>query len=283
MISNTQKRQEIFNQMDAVLKQDSFYFLNSQAGRDHPSGRSKFSSYKDKEVHTQNLSQSRGLHFESEFSKAKQKIHSSRGSDAWNSKNLTGIHTYMYEVNAMPLRTSFLNSIRKRKKQFKNSIREYSKSGERSKSRTRDFRSRKSNKMLGLLNDDTIFDNLPQRIKPRLTTSVDQTRIVPIIPNSSVDFKHLPHHLQMSMQDKVSQVLQKKIARKRHLQKQAYNLSRDTRRDIADRILSKLQNWPTKAQKASKAFKKFYWTKDYSHCAFADEEEIVDGYLVKPT
>ena len=69
-----------------------------------------------------------------------------------------------------------MNSIKKRKKNFRNSIKEISRSSERSKmtSRGQNFRHRLSNPLsqqdkentenLNIQNNDSIFDNLPEKI-----------------------------------------------------------------------------------------------------------------------
>ena len=46
--------------------------------------------------------------------------------------------------------------------------------------------------------------------------------------------------------------------------------------------MKKLKNWPENDQYEGNAFKKFYWTKDYSHWAFASDDETTDGFLLKP-
>ena len=59
-------------------------------------------------------------------------------------------------------------------------------------------------------------------------------------------------------------------------------LSKDGRNEIAQRIMKKLKDWPENDNMFGSTFKKFYWTKDYSHWAFVNDDEISEGFLVKP-
>lgn len=126
--------------------------------------------------------------------------------------------------------------------------------------------------------NESIFENQPKIIKAQNSSVRAYNKMA---SNASLDFKSLPRHLQISMQEKVGQVLKNKMSRARNSYKKRSNQSTDKRQEIALRIISKLQRWPHKEEKDGKAFKKFYWTKDYSHCAFANENEVANGFLVK--
>ena len=97
--------------------------------------------------------------------------------------------------------------------------------------------------------------------------------------NNSVNLKQL-ESTENPIHSRISQVLKKRMSRGRRQTDTAYNLPKDSHKHIAERIMSKLQNWPSKQKKTSK---KFYWTKDYSYCAFVDESEIEDGKALKKT
>lgn len=109
-----------------------------------------------------------------------------------------------------------------------------------------------------------MLDKLPHKISPIICTSVD-IRNSKITANSSLDFKNLPENLQINMHEKVTEMLKNRANRFRSKPKdRMYNLNSNRRQNIALRILSKLQDWPSTEQKTGKSFKKFYWTKDYS-------------------
>ena len=131
------------------------------------------------------------------------------------------------------------------------------------------------------LKDDSIFDNLPEKFRPKVTCSVE-LRKSKAKNSEPTEFSKMSNNFYKPSKDKVSIDLTKKISKLRKKQNDSTKLVRNTRRDIAQRIYFKLQNWPEYDVRQSKPLKKFYWTKDYSHCAFASEDEIVDGFLVKP-
>lgn len=89
----------------------------------------------------------------------------------------------------MPMKESFMNSIKKRKKFMRNSLKEYSQSSERSKSnmKIRNFKHNhsqyrqhrdefKNGKMVNVLDHNSIFDHLPENIRPNLSTSAETQR-----------------------------------------------------------------------------------------------------------
>jgi hypothetical protein len=192
---------------------------------------------------------------------------------------VTGVNTYLYEVKANPMKEVLLHSIQERKKALNISLKDNSRISNRSKSGIRPrynfSRSRKFKAQTGIksfndpvkvLDEKSIFDKHPQGIK--------------VIMSASVDMKKNP---QSNMHTRVTEMLQKRRSRlTSNTKDKQYNLSNNTRQNIALRILSKLQDWPSTENKTGKSFKKFYWTKDYSYCAFAKDEEIVDGFLLKP-
>jgi hypothetical protein len=173
--------------MDVIMKKDDFYFLNkpysTQAHTGKSTMRSKTSSHKEKHS---NYPESR--FFESRED-ARFGMNSTRGH-VKRHPHLTGINTYLYEVLAVPLRESFMNSIEKRKRVVRNSLKEYDRFGDRSKSKmlTYEFKKSKINagkihpnnfqrsENFGIVHNDSIFDNLPERIKPKISTSVDESR-----------------------------------------------------------------------------------------------------------
>ena len=122
-----------------------------------------------------------------------------------------------------------------------------------------------------------------KKFNPKVSSSVDAGKGFYFKKSKdSIDFKRLPEFMKIQMHDKVTEVLKKKKARLRNKTGEPINISKDFRNEIANRIFIKLQNWPNKGVSTGKAFKKFYWTKDYTHWAFANDTEVVDGYLVKP-
>jgi hypothetical protein len=208
---------------------------------------------------------------------------------------ITGINTYLYEVKANPMKEVLLHSIQERKKALNISLNNNSRISDRSKSGIRPrynlSRSRKFKAQTGIksfndpvkvLDEKSIFDKHPQGIKVIMSASVDMKNNK-FTTNSSLDFKPTPLHPQSNMHARVTDMLQKRRSRfTSNPRDKQYNISNNTRQNIALRILSKLQDWPSTEHKTGKSFKKFYWTKDYSYCAFAKDEEIVDGFLVKP-
>lgn len=190
---------------------------------------------------------------------------------------LTGINTYMYEIMAMPMKESFMNSIQKRKRYMRNSIREYNRTRDRSKtkSRTYEFKARQSKYMsqfeksrdesAALQDTDSIFDNIPGNVKFKVSTSVDTTSRFQNGVGNSFNFKHLPKNVKTHMHNKVTEVLNKQKERVRNKPNDRFMLSKDGRNEIAQRIMKKLKDWPENDNMFGSTFKKFYWTKDYSH------------------
>lgn len=103
-----------------------------------------------------------------------------------------------------------------------------------------------------------------------------------LIMNNSYEFSKAAKTNQLNINDKINFDLVRKISKIRKHSNESRFTVKNTRRDIAQRIYSKLQNWPIIEKQKNKPLKKFYWTKDFTHCAFTTEDEIVDGYLVKP-
>lgn len=127
----------------------------------------------------------------------------------------------------------------------------------------------------------SIFDNVSTKPMTQVNNSVDQTRRNRINSNISIEYNSMPKHFQISMQDQLGKAVRKRLTQVKNSPHKEYNLPRDRRQDIAMRIISKLQYWPQEEQRVGKTFKKFYWTKDYSHCAFANDNEVSDGFLIK--
>lgn len=124
------------------------------------------------------------------------------------------------------MRQSFLNSIKKRKKAFRNSLKEYSQSSGRKVSKHAEPRGGK----LLLAEEDSIFDSLPERINPKAAASVDASKARP--------GRKFPQMFRLQMHDRVTELLRKKMEQNRNEKK----TNKDLRRDIAERIMGKLKN-----------------------------------------
>ena len=157
---------------------------------------------------------------------------------------LTGINTYMYEIMAMPMRSSFMNSIKKRRKHMRNSIKEYNRTRDRSKSKSRTHElkyrpskyvsqfERSRDESTNLHNNNSIFNNLSDNIKFKVSTSVDTTIRNYKGTTNWVNFKHLPDKMKVQMHDKVTEVLRKQNARIRNKTNDSFILSKDWRNEI---------------------------------------------------
>jgi hypothetical protein len=157
-------------------------------------------------------------------------------------------------VKANPMREVLLHSIQERKRALNISLKDNSRYSDRSKSGLRPRYNFSSSRKL--------------KAQTAIKSFNDPVKVLDEKSNMHV---------------RVTEMLQKRRSRFRSNPKdKQYNLSNNTRKSIALRILSKLQDWPGTENKTGKSFKKFYWTKDYSYCAFAKDEEIVDGFLLKP-
>jgi len=255
MVTNNHKREFLFEQMNNLLQQEDFYFLKNGSATQNITGkstmRSKTSGHQPLKKNWQN---SKFLESTNEFT---SRMNSTRGMNKKNA-HLTGINTYKYEVSAVPLRESFMNSMHRRKRIIRDSIKGYSKSGERSRSKMRGTKinnhklwhkkvyPKKLQKVeyINSVHNNSIFENMPKRFKPKMSTSVDESSKVKSLNKSSIDFKNLPADLQQSMHNRVDNVLNQKHNRVRNNSKTRSNrATKDTRGDIAVRILSMLQGF----------------------------------------
>lgn len=248
-------------QMDKILKDDDFHFLNTQNTKSQ-AHRSKTSGMK--ENHNRGSTQGRSQNQPSVLSSFRER----------KLNGVTGVNTYMYEVMAMPMQTSFMHSIEKRKKVLNNSIKQCNRSCEKNRFRSRystNARTKRKYKNesqdnsvehVKVQENSSIFDRFPEKTKVNSSSHLHESHNSSMNANSSMDFKNLPAKVQLDMQGRVlNQIMEKRNSRIRS--KPLKNFPIDSRQSIALRIMNKLQNWPE--ERPTQTFKKFYWTKDYSH------------------
>ena len=289
MIENTNKRQDTVNEMDRLLKSDEFRFANkAKLNRIslNTSNRTKTCSTRERYN-----------------TKAKQnKFHMNKSvmipSTMFPKKisGITGISTYLYEVNSNPMKESLKTSCEKRSRKFKNTLNHYNnKLSSRRKiiGKFRYFTQSKSknnyqntsqvgSKKMKFSKNETIFEKFPPQLKGNISASVNYMKKNEKLRNNFINFKNLPNNLQYNMENRKTDMMHKRINRARSKQKKQYSSYFKNRDTIAFRIMSKLIEWPLQEKKISQNFKNFYWTRDFSHCAFANDKEIIDGYLPKP-
>lgn len=191
---------------------------------------------------------------------------------------LTGISTYAYEVMEMPMKKSFTKSLRRNQKAKNRSIKWMCDRAHTQNSGVLKWSPAKQSKRsnpnhkisnMGSTDENSIFDNLPAHIQPKVNNSVYiKSKSKPLAVEKSVDFyQNSNNFFKITPKDNISLELSQKLAKMRKQNHQSLKSSNNTRRGIAQRIYSKLQNWPESGLPKQKGqqFKKFYWTKDYSH------------------
>ena len=230
MMKSTHKRQEIVNQLDDLIKSDQFRFSQPDSSQPNTSkfgnsGRIKNSSIRGYSMISQ-------PHNASMLGSNAGKLNSSRLMPR-KVAGVTGIQTYLYEVKAQPLKESFRNSNDKRKRKITHSLKNCYKNSMRSKTGGKSryhghSRSRRSNfhhtsnlePEVGNNHNISIFEKLPGKLQPTVSTSVDKIGKRKVQTNPSIDFKHLPPKMQESMQEKITQLLHKRSERIRRKPKQ---------------------------------------------------------------
>ncbi|CAI2369044.1 unnamed protein product [Moneuplotes crassus] len=287
MIQGQHRREEIMKEMDIVLRKDQGTFdeIERKSKMDpNRTGRLKNASKRKAYMSSTSYNPTKG------------------GSSLLGTSRLfpkriagvTGISTYLYEVNTNPMKECLKSSAYQRRKKLLINMNNCSKNTSRSKTEGRGRYKGKVHSKKNKLHhtskiesynsnnhDISIFEKLPQQFNPKLAASVDVAFKKKRSMKNNKDMKNLPSHVQKSMEKRINSVLNKRASRVRSKPKQS-PFPKATRDSIAFRIMSKLREWPVKEEKISKSFKKFYWTKDFSHCAFANDEEVIDGYLSKP-
>jgi hypothetical protein len=296
LYDGAEKRQCEMEKMEQVMKSDQFYFtrkgmnsseVDNHRGNieivDHKSNHYN-ARYADPLNYTTNRSKTsdqRSINQTFQFNKSndskfshKAKLNNSSRENNKKNGYLTGISTYAYEIMELPVKKSFMNSIRRNQHAKTESLRRMWDKVHTNQSSHLKRSPVKNGKLtnpahkisnMGVKQDKSIFDHLPAQIRPKVTNSVDLKKSRPLT-EYSVDFtKNSKNFFKPIPKDNISIELGHRIAKIRKRSNEPSKLAKNTRRDIAQRIYSKLQNWPAYETSQIKPFKKFYWTKDYSH------------------